>query len=60
MFSSTGTRSESGIGRLWLNTFRPARAGRGAALAIEVDAERPLRRQRLDARECRPTAIAGG
>ena len=24
MFSSTGTRSESAIGRLWLKTFSPA------------------------------------
>ena len=47
MFSRTGTRSDSGIGRLWLNTFSPAQAGL-AARAVEVDAERLLRRQRLD------------
>ncbi len=27
MFSSTGTRSDSEIGRLWLKTFSPARDG---------------------------------
>ena len=32
MFSSTGTRSESGIGRLWLKTLSPALAGSAAEL----------------------------
>ena len=59
MFSSTGTRSDSGIGRLRLNTFSPARAGSVAGLAIKLDAERMLGRERLDD-AISATAIAGG
>ena len=48
MFSSTGTRSDSGIGRPWLHTFRPTQCLLVLSRAIEIDAERPLRRQALD------------
>ena len=43
MFSSTGTRSDSGIGRAKLQTFRPTRALSSSGAAMEIDAERPLR-----------------
>ena len=48
MFSSTGTRSDSGIGRPWLHTFRPTQVCVVASAAVEIDAERPLRREALD------------
>ena len=59
MFSRTGTRSDSGIGRLWLKTFSPARACAVVGLAIELDAERPLGVEHLDD-AISPTAVAGG
>ncbi len=48
MFSSTGTRSESGIGRLWLKTLSPALAASASGVAVKLDAERMLGGQRLD------------
>ena len=48
MFSSTGTRSESGIGFSRLHTFRPAARAIAFAAAVEVDAERPDRREAFD------------
>ena len=48
MFSSTGTRSESEIGRLWLKTFSPARGGFRASLAVKIDAKRMRGRERFE------------
>ena len=50
MCSSTGTRSDSGSGRPWLHSLRRA-APSPPGGALEVDAERRVRRHLLDGRD---------
>ena len=48
MFSSTGTRSDSGIGRARLHTFRPTARCSSSSAVMEIDAERALLGQAFD------------
>ena len=48
MFSRTGTRSDSGMGRLWLQTLSPMQAPSSADAAIEIGGQRPVGGQALD------------
>ena len=48
MFSSTGTRSDSGSGRARLQTLRPTVRWSSSSAVMEIDAERVLVREALD------------